>query len=104
MMIDRQSQVLSSNPTVEQADQLKQQMFNAQTMFTNLGRLPFDSTFGTLQLADLWAPCALRGIDREQTLGAVTVNGSLHLTHTSPEPIPGLLTGIEEALLKACTS
>jgi hypothetical protein len=104
MMIDRQSQVLSTNPTVEQADQLKQKMFNAQTMFTNLGRLPFDSTFGTLQLADLWAPCALRGIDREQTLGAVTVNGSLHLTHTSPEPIPGLLTGIEEALLKACTS
>jgi hypothetical protein len=62
------------------------------------------STFGTLQLADLWAPCALRGIDREQTLGAVTVNGSLHLTHTSPEPIPGLLTGIEEVLRKACTS
>jgi NRPS condensation-like uncharacterized protein len=104
MMIDGQSKVVSTNLAVEQADQLKRNVFNAQVMFTNLGRLPFDSTFGTLQLADLWAPCALRGIDREQTLGAVTVNGSLHLTHTSPEPIPGLLAGIEEVLRNACTS
>jgi hypothetical protein len=104
MMIDQQSKVVSTNLAVEQADQLKRNVFNAQVMFTNLGSLPFDSTFGTLQLEDLWAPCALRGIDREQTLGAVTVNGSLHLTHTSPEPIPGLLKGIEEVLRKACTS
>jgi hypothetical protein len=48
--------------------------------------------------------CALRGIDGEQTLGAVTVNGSLHLTHTSPAPIPGLLAGMVEELWKACLS
>ncbi|MBB5063330.1 condensation domain-containing protein [Granulicella mallensis] len=104
MMIDRQTKVVSTNLTAKQADLLKRSLINAQVMFTNLGRIPFDSTFGTLQLTDLWAPCALRGIDREQTLGAVTVNGSLHLTHTSPEPIPGLLAGIEEVLRKACTS
>jgi hypothetical protein len=40
----------------------------------------------------------------EQTLGAVTVNGSLHLTHTSPTPIPGLLAGVEEVLRKACAN
>ena len=57
-------------------------------MFTNLGRLPFDGNFGSLKLETLWAPCALRGIEGKQTLGAVTVNGSLHLTHTSPAPIP----------------
>jgi hypothetical protein len=71
-------------------------------MFTNLGRLPFDGNFGSLKLETLWAPCALRGIEGEQTLGAVTVNGSLHLTHTSPAPIPGLLAGMEEELRKAC--
>jgi hypothetical protein len=103
-MIDRQSDVTSTNLSVEQADQLKRNVFNAQVMFTNLGRLPFDGAFGALQLADLWAPCALRGVDGEQTLGAVTVNESLHLTHTSPEPILGLLTGIEDELRKACTS
>jgi hypothetical protein len=31
-----------------------------------------------------------------------TLNGSLHLTHTSPAPIPGLLAGMEEELRKAC--
>jgi len=101
-MIDLQSTAVSSNLTVEQAFQLKRNAFNAQVMFSNLGRLPFDSTFGPLKLETLWAPCALRGIEGEQTLGAVTVNGSLHLTHTSPAPIPGLLVGIEELLCKTC--
>jgi hypothetical protein len=102
-MIDLQSTAVSSNLTVEQAFQLKRNAFNAQVMFTNLGRLPFDSTFGPLKLENLWAPCALRGIGGEQTLGAVTVNGSLHLTHTSPAPIHGLLAGVEEVLYKNCT-
>jgi hypothetical protein len=93
-MIDLQSTTVSSNLTVEQAFQLKRNAFNAQVlMFSNLGRLPFDSIFGPLKLETLWAPCALRGIEGEQTLGAVTVNGSLHLTHTSPMPILGLLAG-----------
>jgi NRPS condensation-like uncharacterized protein len=101
-MIDLQSGAVSSNLTVEQAFQLKRNAFNAQVMFSNLGRLPFDSTFGPLKLETLWAPCALRGIAGEQTLGAVSVNGSLHLTHISPAPIPGLLAGVEEVLGKAC--
>jgi hypothetical protein len=98
--VDLQSKAVSSNLTVEQAFQLKRNVFNAQVMFSNLGRLPFDSTFGPLKLETLWAPVALRGIEGEQTLGAVTINGSLHLTHTSPAPIPGLLAGMEEVLRK----
>ena len=95
-MIDLQSTAVSSNLTIGHALQLKRNAFNAQIMFSNLGRLPFDSTFGSLKLETLWAPCALRGIEGEQTLGAVT------LTHTSPAPIPGLLAGMEEELRKAC--
>jgi len=101
-MVDLQSAAVSSNLSVDQAFQLKRNAFNAQVMFSNLGRLPFDSTFGPLRLETLWAPCALRGTEGEQTLGAVSVNGSLHLTHTSPSPIPGLLAGMEEVLRKAC--
>jgi hypothetical protein len=100
-MIDLQSAAVSSNLTVEQAFQLKRNAFNAHVMLTNLGRLPFDRAFGPLTLETLWAPCALRGIEGEQTLGAVTVNGSLHLTHTSAAPIPGLLTRTEEELRAA---
>jgi hypothetical protein len=101
-MIDLQSRAVCSDLTVEQASQLKRNAFNAQVMFSNLGRIPFDSTFGPLKLETLWAPVALRGIEGEQTLGAVTVNASLHVTHTSPAPISGLLPAIEEELHKAC--
>jgi hypothetical protein len=103
-MVDLQSAAVSSNLTVEQAFQLKRNALNAKVMLSNLGRLPFDSTFGPLTLETLWTPSALRGIDGEQTLGAVTVNGSLHLTHTSPAPILGLLDGMEEELHKACAN
>jgi hypothetical protein len=103
-VVDLQSTAVSTNLTIEQALQLKRNAFNAQVMFSNLGRLPFDSAFGPLKIETLWAPSALRGIEGEQTLGAVTVNGSLHLTHTSPAPIRGLLAGIEEELRKACAN
>jgi hypothetical protein len=102
--LDLQSTAVSSNLSVEQASELKRNVFNAQVLFSNLGRIPFDSTFGPLKLETLWAPIALRGIEGEQSLGAVTVNGSLHLTHTSPTPIRGLLAGMEEAVRKACTA
>jgi len=101
-MVDLQFGAVFSNLTVEQAFELKRNAFGAQVMFSNLGRVPFDNTFGALKLETLWAPCALRGIEGEHTLGAVTVNGSLHLTHTSPAPIPGLLAGMKEELHKAC--
>jgi hypothetical protein len=100
-MIDLQSTAVSSNLTVEQALQLKRNAFNAQVMLSNLGHLPFDSAFGPLKLESLWAPSALRGIEGEQTVGAVTVNRSLHLTHTSPAAIPGLLAGMEDVLRNA---
>jgi hypothetical protein len=52
-MIDLQFTTVSSNLTVEQAFQLKRNAFNAQVMFSNLGRLPFDSIFGSLKLETL---------------------------------------------------
>ena len=101
-MIDLQSTAVSSNLTVEHAFQLKRNAYNAQVVLSNLGRLPFDSAFGPLRLETLWAPSALRGIEGEQTVGVVTVNGSLHLTHTSPAPIRSLLAGMEEVLRNPC--
>jgi hypothetical protein len=80
---------------VKSTENISRTISNPQPSPTTLGRLPFDSTFGPPKLESLWAPCA-------QTLGAVTVNGSLHLTHTSPAPISGLLAGVQEELRKAC--
>jgi hypothetical protein len=56
-----------------------------------------------LKLESLWGPAVLRGIEGEQTLAAVTVNGSLNLLHTSYAPLPALLKNIEEVLVKACS-
>jgi hypothetical protein len=65
-IIDLQSSAVSSNLTVQQALHLRQDAFNAQVMCSNLGRVPFDNTFGPLKLEALWAPCALRGIDKSR--------------------------------------
>jgi len=76
-MIDLQSTAVSSNLTVELSTQAKRVQRTGHALQPR--RLPFDSTFGPLKLETLWTPSALRGIEGEQTLGAVTVNGSLPL-------------------------
>ena len=62
--IDLQSAAVSSNRTVDQASQLKRNAFNSQVMLTNLGRLPFDNTFGPLKLETLWASCHFHPLPR----------------------------------------
>ena len=70
---------------------------------TNLGRLPFDTSFGPLKLESLWGPAVLRGISGEQTLAAAKVNGSLNMLHTSYAALSALLKNIEEVLVDACS-
>jgi hypothetical protein len=41
-------------------------------------------------------------MEGEQTLGAVTVNGSLHLTWTSHTAAPRLLERVRQLLIDAC--
>lgn len=100
--INAANQAVLSGLDVETAAQLLKRAFGGQAMVTNLGRLPFDTNFGRLKLESLWGPAVLRGVDGEQTLGAVTVNGSLNLLHTSHAPLSALLENIEEVLAKVC--
>jgi hypothetical protein len=101
--INAANQAVLSGLDVQGAAQFVKRAFGGETMVTNLGRLPFDTSFGRLKLESLWGPAVLRGIDGEQTLAAVTVNGSLNLLHTSYAPLPALLKNIEEALVRACS-
>jgi hypothetical protein len=55
--------------------------------------LPFDSTFGPLKPRPSRPNLHSVASKGEQTLGALTVNGPLHLTQTSPAAISGLLAG-----------
>jgi hypothetical protein len=70
----------------------------------NLGAVPFEARFGALTLEAIWGPCLLLGYEGERLISAATVNGSLHLMHTSYEPLPSVLTVMEQQLMAACAS
>ena len=82
-------------------DALKQ-AFNHHIMVTNLVKVRYKTDFGTLKLESLYGPMVRSGKGMEQTIGALTTNGSLGLTNTSDNPIPGLLTEMENILIQAC--
>jgi hypothetical protein len=67
-------------------------------MVSNLGVLPFGTSFGAFKLESLWGPSVLVGIEGEQMIGVATLNGAMHLLHTSYTPIPKLLQTMESAL------
>jgi NRPS condensation-like uncharacterized protein len=75
--------------------------FSETMMVSNVGKVPYDADFGKLRLRSLWAPVMLRGHEPEQTIGVSTINGALHLVHTSWKPVPGFLNGIERELNNA---
>lgn len=81
-------------------DALKQ-AFNHHIMVTNLVRVRYKTEFGPLKLEALYGPMVRSGKGMEQTIGALTTNGSLGLTNTSDTPIPGLLDEMERILEKA---
>ena len=82
---------VSQVSTVPQASDLLAQAFGAELMLTNLGAVGIPSRYGPLVLESVWGPSVLCGFVREQTVGAITFGGRLHLLHTSHDPIDGLL-------------
>ena len=95
------SGAMASNMDVEQGAEFNRAAFSEEVMVSNVGLLPYSPDFGTLKLKSLWAPVMLRGHAPEQTIGVATVNGQIHLVHSSWNPIPGLLGGIKEQLSRA---
>jgi hypothetical protein len=67
-------------------------------MVSNLGVLPFETTFGMFKLEALWGPSVFVGIEGEQMIGATTLNGALHLLHSSYTPITKLLNKMQDVL------
>lgn len=94
-------EAMSSDMSVEEGAQFNRAAFSEDVMVSNLGLVPYDSAFGKLDIKSVWAPVFLRGHDPEQTIGVATINGSLHLVHTSWTPMPGLLERIERKLAES---
>ncbi len=76
--------------------------FNHEIMVTNLGRIKYDTDFGSLKLKAVYGPIVRSGKGQEQTIGAISSNGSLCLTNTSDHPINGLLEAMRDLLAEAC--
>jgi hypothetical protein len=75
--------------------------FSDTMLVSNLGQVPYSPSFGELTIEALWAPVVLRGHDAEQTIGVSTINGALHLVHSSWYPLPRFLEEIEARLQNA---
>jgi NRPS condensation-like uncharacterized protein len=73
-----------------------------EATLTNLGNLPFDTSFGELKLTSMWGPAINLRAENGQTVGAATANGSLCLLYTSSAPAPSLLEVMEEFMVAAC--
>ncbi|MCF0072182.1 condensation domain-containing protein [Dyadobacter sp. CY261] len=93
--------VFGHNDMQQMLDALKL-AFNHHIMVTNLVKVRYKTNFGSLKLKSLYGPMVRSGKGMEQTIGALTTNGSLGLTNTSDNPIPGLLAEMEKILQDAC--
>jgi hypothetical protein len=91
-------QLMSTSPDVAQIAAFELQVCACEGMVSNLGVLPFETSFGDFKLESLWGPSVFVGIEGEQMIGVATLNGAIHLLHTSYTPIPKLLQTMETTL------
>jgi hypothetical protein len=76
--------------------------FASQGSLSSVGVIPYATRARDIELTAIWGPALSTGVDGEQYLGAVTVNGKLHLTNTSSRPVRDLLSKMETILADAC--
>jgi hypothetical protein len=95
-------QSVSKGLDVEAATQFAARGFAHEAVLTNLGNLRYETSFGEFKLEALWDPAIGGGFEGGRTIGVATVNGTLHLLHTSYAPVPFFLERIEKVLLAAC--
>jgi hypothetical protein len=73
-----------------------------ELMLTNLGRIPFGTGIGKLQISSIWGPLVFPGHPGEQTVGVATTNGALSMVIATRSPVPGLLDHSARILASAC--
>ena len=91
-------QLMSTSPNVAQIAAFELQVCACEGMVSNLGILPFETSFGGCKLESLWGPSVFIGIEGEPMIGVATLNGAIHLLHTSYTPIPKVLQTMEATL------
>jgi hypothetical protein len=93
------TELIGSGPTIETAAGVMTSLFGSEGMVTNVGALPFSPSYGRFDLERMWGPAILTGSPGEQVLGALTVNGALHLTLSNQAPLVQLMPSVVNELM-----
>jgi hypothetical protein len=99
LVLDNLRQLLAVLPGKAEMKAVDMQVLSCDLVVSNLGVLPLQRQYGGLTLKALWGPAILLGFQNEQMVGVSTVNDSIHLLHSSYEPVPLLLETAEQILL-----
>jgi hypothetical protein len=94
--------LLEAGPSPAAVSDFMHAHFASNGSLSNVGAIPYSTRAREIELSAIWGPALSTGVDGEQYLGAVTLNGKLHLTNTSSLPISGLLSKTESILERAC--
>src|SRR5262249_33939137 len=93
--------LLETEPSPADVSDFMHAHFASHCSLSSIGVIPYTTRIRDIEITAIWGPALSTGVDGEQYLGAVTVNGRLHLTNTSSLPITGLLVTAESILARA---
>jgi hypothetical protein len=94
--------LLETGPTPAGISDFMHANFASHGSLSSVGAIPYPTRARDIELTAIWGPALSTGVDGEQYLGALTVNGKLHLTNTSSLPITGFLSTMESILAREC--
>jgi cytochrome P450 family 110 len=95
--VQNQTALLPEAKTIYEAARSKEN----DLVVTNLGRLPFEQSFGSLQIEAIHGPVVLFGAERESAVGVATLGDRLSITVCHPSAIDsetGASVSLAEAL------
>ncbi len=91
--------LLAANPDSQSLAHAFAEKYGYEVMLSNLKTVEFPASTDGLIVEAIWGPTLTYGIEGEQTIGVVTFNGALHLSHISSTPVIGLLAAIEATVV-----
>ena len=94
--------LLETGPSPAAVSDFMHAHFASHGSLSSVGAIPYPARARDIELTAIWGPALSTGVDGEQYLGAITLNGKLHLTNTSSLPISGFLSRTESMLVRAC--
>jgi hypothetical protein len=92
---------LETRPTPMEVSDFMHAHFVSHGSLSSVGAIRYPTRAGDIELTAIWGPALSTGVNGEQYLGALTLDGKLYLTNTSSLPITGLLPKMESILAHA---